>query len=134
MIALIQKKINVFIGNYEAKSTIDANKHPHIQIEELLTLLTNYMHSDDEVLNIHTNSIYVLNKLMILQLYSHHKVECRYFNIELNIPVDVFEVKLDNSIVEIPKYKCIVSDENLLNNLIEESNIEHSDILTKNNY
>ena len=123
------KKIKVYIGDYIGESTIDANKHPQSQIDDLISLLTTSFENDNDELTINTNSIYVLNKLMVLQGYYHHGVKCDYFKYDFNVDVDVFEVKDNNVIVDVPKYKFLVSDDNLLNNYVRLSNDEYSEIL-----
>lgn len=126
------KRIRVFIGYYGmdgTNSTIDANNHPEEQIELLLNVLEDSFEKNIEVLNIYTNSPYVLNKLMILQGYAYHGVDCNYFKYKLDFPVDVFEVKKDSSIIEVSKYKFITSDNNLLNNALSDSNEEFAKIL-----
>lgn len=120
-------KINIFIGNYESKSTIDANIHPEIQINNLLAFLKHNSDRNDYI-TIYTNSIYVLNKIMILQLYNKKNVDCDYFKHKIT-ECAVYEVKLDNSISQVADYKGTVSDDNLLNNMIESSNEEVAKIL-----
>ena len=51
-------KINIFIGNYEAQSTINANIHPEIQINNLLAFLKHNSDKSDYI-SIYTNSIYI---------------------------------------------------------------------------
>ena len=120
-------KINIFIGNYESRSTIDANIHPEIQINNLLAFLKHKSDSNDYI-TIYTNSIYILNKIMILQLYGKKNVECDYFKHKIT-ECAVYEVKLDNSISKVANYKGTISDDNLLNNMIGDSNEEVSKIL-----
>lgn len=120
-------KINIFIGNYESRSTIDANIHPEIQIDNLLAFLKRNSDRNDYI-TIYTNSIYVLNKIMILQLYSKKNIDCDYFKHKIT-ECAVYEVKVDNSISKVADYRGTVSDDNLLNNMIESSNEEVAKIL-----
>ena len=122
-------KLNVFIGNFEAKATIDVNSHPNIQIQNLLSFLK-YNSDKNDYITIYTNSIYVLNKLTVLQLYYKYNVNCDYFKHRI-IECKVYEVGLDDSIKEVPNYKGTVSDDNLLNNFIENSNEEFAIIQQK---
>lgn len=121
-------KIKVYIGDYFHNSTINANIHPEKQIEKLLHYLNKEVKNNNQNIEIYTNSPYILNKLMILQIYHHKNVKCEYFEHKI-IECDVFEITLEDEIIEVPKYKYIVSDDNLLNNMINQSNKEHAEIL-----
>ena len=62
-------KIKVYIGDYFHNNTINANIHPERQIERLIRFLNSEVKKDNSDIEIYTNSPYILNKLMILQIY-----------------------------------------------------------------
>lgn len=124
------KKITIFIGYFTQEPTIDANTHPEIQEAELLKLISDTSNSE---LEIFTNSIYVINKLTVLQGYHRKGVTCPYFGGFLGFEIDVMEVTKSGEYIKVPKYKDMMSDDNLLNNWIDKSNQEYSEILINYN-
>ena len=119
-------QINLYYG-YVKENSIDANKHPDEQIEDLITLIKNC--KEDE-LDIYSNSPYIMFRITLLFGYS-----------EKNIPIDKrlhgnititnkhFEVLKDGSIIEGKYYKGMMSDECLLNDKLGETNDLYSDLL-----
>ena len=121
-------KITIIIGDYEASNTIDANLSPKKQYELLLNLLRNKIIQDEDF-TIHTNSLFVINKITVLQSYSKHNVNCGYFDLKIPEEIRFFEMK-DNQLFKISDYKGLISDDNMLNNAIGDSNEEYAEILT----
>lgn len=121
-------KIKVYIGDYFHDNTINANIHPKRQIEGLLHYLDKEVKNNNQNIEIYTNSPYILNKLIVLSEYSYKKIKCNYFDHNI-IQCDAFEILENGEIKKVGKYKNLISDDNLLNNAIQESNDEFSDIL-----
>jgi len=113
--------INLYYG-YIPKVTIDANLHPDKQIEDLHKMID----ETETSLEIYCNSPYVLNEIMLIEGYFHNNVpHPKGFEI-IN---KHFECLMDGNIVEGKYYKTMISDDNLLNNKLGESNDKYSDML-----
>lgn len=121
-------KINVYIGFYFDDSTINANLEPHIQCQNLIDFLNDEVFDGKTEIDIYTNSPYILNKLIILSEYNYTGVKCEYFDHKV-IQCEAFEVLKNGDIKKVGKYKHLISDDNLLNNALQESNDEFSVIL-----
>jgi hypothetical protein len=121
--------VNIIYGFFD-KATIDANLHPSIQEELCLIYLKN--NDEHEPLLIYTNSIHVLGCIILANAYEKH-----------NIPNDLrgkfkgfavkrvrhFYSKPGGKLVEGKYYKDMVSNDNLLNNLIEQQNKDYGKLL-----
>lgn len=120
-------KITIIIGDYEASNTIDANLPPKKQYELLLNLLREKIIQNEDFI-IHTNSLFIINKITVLQGYSKHNVKCDYFDLKMPEEIQFFEME-NNNLKKINDYKGLISDENMLNNAIGDLNNEYSKIL-----
>ena len=107
--------------------TIDANKHPDVQISDLNTILEN---SSGDV-EIYSNSPYVLFGLTLINSYVNSNIPPErnpYSNI-IAFENKHFQINEDGTITEGLYYKKMMSDENLLNNKLAEFNEKFSDFL-----
>lgn len=114
------KEIFLFYG-YIDKSTIDANKHPSEQLSDLYE----WIGTGQEHYNIYCNSPYILNEITLIEGYTSNGIDHplgKFSNKH-------FEVLEDGSIIEGKYYKSMISDDNLLNNKLGESNNRYSDLL-----
>ncbi len=118
--------ISLYYGNIP-KVTIDANMHPDKQINNLIQYLKFRRKNKD--LSIYSNSIYVINFLTLLQGHAKHSIP-HESGIDLtNIKVSHFEYIDKNNLIEGKYYEDMISDDNLLNNKIEDSNEAYSKML-----
>lgn len=116
------KNINLYYG-YISKSTIDVNLHPDEQIKELHKIIET---SDTDEIYIYCNSPYVLNEITLIEGYVHNNVpHPKGFEITNRH----FEQLYDGTIIEGKYYKSMISDDNLLNNKLAESNDKYSELL-----
>lgn len=128
------KNLTIYIGEYDqTKNTIDANLSPSRQCEKLYEYLNYHIENNLDIV-IYTNSPYIINKLTNLQGYFTYNVKCEYFNHELSHEFNAFEVLNDGSMKTIEKYKEMISDENLLNDSLGDSNEEFGKILEMHDY
>lgn len=115
--------VKVYYGNLSI-CTIDANKHPDLQLQELKKLLEN---SNGDV-EIHSNSPYVLFNITLIHSYVNSKIPAEY-NPFSNVAPFInkhFEIKENGDIIEGAYYKEMISDENLLNDMLGKSNDDFS--------
>jgi len=122
----MNKNINLYYG-YIKQYTIDANKHPDEQVEDLINLIRN---SKEETINIYSNSPYVMFRVTVLLGYSNKNIpiEKRLLG-DITITNKHFEVLKDGSIIEGKYYKGVMSDDCLLNNKLAENNDLYADLL-----
>lgn len=123
------KNLLINIGYYQKElNTIDANLHPDEQYVQLVSFLEDRIENGEDIV-IYTNSPYIFDKLTILQGYNTHNVPCTYFKYVLDHNFMCLEFLIDGTTKIINKYKEMISDENLLNDRLGESNEEFSTIL-----
>ncbi|MGV8961951.1 MAG: hypothetical protein ACOH2V_01040 [Candidatus Saccharimonadaceae bacterium] len=115
--------IKLYYG-YINMYTIDANKHPDEQVKDLYVLLKQC--KEESNLKIYCNSPYILNELVIIEGYTHEHVPHPE---GFEVTTKHFEILKDGQIVEGEYYKSMVSDENLLNSKLGETNDRYSDML-----
>ena len=116
------KKIILYYG-YITQFTIDANKHPDEQTKDLYDLIKN---SKEKSIIIYCNSPYIINEITVLEGYTHNNVP---HPDNIKITNKHFEIMKDGSIVEGKYYESMISDENLLNDRLGESNDRFADML-----
>lgn len=116
------KHINIYYG-YIPVFTIDANSHPDKQIELLHEILSE---SNNNIIDIYCNSPYILNEIMLIESYLSNNVPHPK---GFEITNKHFEYTSDGQIIEGKYYKTMISDENLLNDKLGESNEKYSDLL-----
>lgn len=111
--------VNLYYG-YINHSTIDANKHPDDQVLDLINLIKN---CDTDVLNIYSNSPYVMFRITLIFGYSNKNipVEHRLYG-DINITNKHFEILKNGDIIEGSYYKGMMDDKCLLNNKLAETN------------
>lgn len=121
------KEIKLYYG-YINQSTIDANKHPDEQRKELLELIRN---SQENVIEIYSNSPYVMFYITLIHGFSNKNIPEKYQREFKGIRITNkhFEVLKDGSVVEGEYYKGMMSDDCLLNNKLDETNEWFSDLL-----
>jgi hypothetical protein len=120
-------QLNLYYG-YISENSIDANKHPDEQINELITLIKNCKENE---LNIYSNSPYVMFRITLLFGYSKKNIPVdKKLHGDITITNKHFEVLKDGSIIEGKYYKGMMSDECLLNDKLAESNELYSNLLS----
>lgn len=126
------KTINIklyygYIQQYVGQSTIDANKHPDEQVEDLVKLIKE---CKEDTLDIYSNSPYVMFRITLLFGYSNKEIPVdKRLHGDIDITNQHFEILKDGSIVEGAYFKGMMSDECLLDNKLCESNDLYSDLL-----
>jgi hypothetical protein len=129
--------VKLYYG-YITTSTIDANKHPNEQLTDLIKLIQETTNGE---LHIYCNSPYVLNMIRLIQAYTsksipfstdikttnQHFEDYRVFlgssaGGGIKTTNQHFEVLKNGDIVEGGYYKAMISDVNLLNDKLGESN------------
>ena len=120
------KEINIYYGYITP--TFDANQHPEVQRQLLLSLIKT---NDSDEIHIYCNSPYVLFYLTIIQAYSNSQIPNEHRGIykDISIKVKHFEVLKSGTVVEGGYYKDMITDENILNDYLGKSNDEYSDFL-----
>ena len=120
------KQVNLYYG-YINQVTIDANKHPDEQIKDLENHIKN---STEEIINIYSNSPYVMFNITLMEAYTNGNIPYDKMKFKgVYITNKHFEVKENGEIIEGKYYKNMISDENLLNNKLAETNDFYSDFL-----
>lgn len=116
-----------YIEKYIDKPTIDANKHPDDQIEDLINLLKS---CGNDKIDIYCNSPYVMFRLTLLFGYSNKNIPInkRLYG-DITITNSHFEIDKNGTITEGKYYKGMMSDECLLNDRLGENNDLFSDLL-----
>lgn len=118
--------VNLYYG-YIKQCTIDANKHPDEQVNDLIDLIKN---CTDSELDIFSNSPYVMFRITLLEAYSNKNIPTNQkLHGDITISNKHFEVLKDGTVVEGKYYKTMMSDENLLNDKLIECNDLFSDLL-----
>lgn len=107
--------VKLYYG-YITTSTIDANKHPNEQLTDLIKLI---QETNNGELHIYCNSPYVLNMIRLIQAYTSKSIP---FSTDIKTTNQHFEVLKNGDIVEGRYYKAMISDVNLLNDKLGESN------------
>ena len=122
----MKRIVKIYYGHIST-STIDANKHPELQIQDLISLLKNST-SDVEIF---CNSPYVLFYLTLIHAWVNSPIPLDQSPYPDIAPFDNqhFEVKENGDAIEGSYYKGMISDENILNNIIMESNDKFSEFL-----
>ena len=117
------KNIKLYYG-YINKFTIDVNLHPDQQIINLEKFI---IESEDEtVINIYSNSPYVLFHLTLLEGYKNYNIP---HPTGIMITNKHFEVKENGDVIEGKYYDTMISDDNLLNDKLGESNDKYVELL-----
>ena len=121
------KQINLYYGHIN-QTTIDANMHPEEQLKYLREFIRN---SNTNVVDIYCNSPYVLFDITLMEAYTNKNIaEENKGNYKgISVTNKHFEVKEDGEIIEGKYYKSMISDENLLNDMLGKSNDNFSDLL-----
>lgn len=118
--------VKVYYG-YIDEPTLDGNKHPEEQINDLISLIKS---SEGEV-SIFTNSPYILNEIVLIESYSSSKIpnEERGNYADLNITNQHFEITKNGEVIEGEYYHTMISDNNMLNMYLSKCNDKFADFL-----
>jgi hypothetical protein len=123
----MKKEIKIYYGYIETY-TIDANKHPDQQRKDLIKLIKT---SNDNPIVIFCNSPYVLFYITLIEGYCHKNIPEEYKGEYKGIDITVkhFEIRKNGEIIEGKYYKSMISDENLLNDKLNEGNNLYAHLL-----
>lgn len=125
------KQVNIFYGYLLLKvetPTIDANKHPMHQIEDLVKILE----ESGDYIEIYSNSPYVLFYLTVIHAYvNNNKIpsDKNPFNKIKPFINKHFEIKENAEVIEGTYYNGMINDENLLNDFLGKGNEDFSKYL-----